>query len=133
MPSQLAYLTTESQQMYLKTREWFEDKSEYLKQTKRDLTRTQQWETPDTYRNLKLTETLLESQLKFASLWFNEIWRWFPITQYGESIRDIVIDAINLYIHEVPLPHYTLEQGLVTPFKEIEITVQVDFKESHNY
>lgn len=131
------YLSPEAKLEYEKKLSWFLGQKEYLQLTRRDLARMEEYKAPDTYRNTRLTRDRLESQVKFMSLWFNEVRRWIPISQFKSGfIREIVINALNQYILTVPLPHYTVEQGLVTPFREIEIiigAVEVFFKESHSY
>ena len=131
------YLSPEAKLEYQKKLDWFLSQKEYLQSTRHDLARMEEYKAPDTYRNVRITRDRLESQVKFMSLWFNEVRRWIPLSQFKSGFfREIVIKTLNQYILTVPLPHYTVEQGLVTPFKEIEIiigAVEVFFKESHAY
>jgi hypothetical protein len=135
--AQMEQLSSEAQSIYVKNLKWFQGQKKYLKDTQSDLRRMGRRVASDTYNNLKATEYRLDQQVKFMALWFNEIWRWFPLTQFKSGlIRSIVSNAINLYITTIQMPQWSYERGLVTEFREIEIVVlgiNVYFKESHKY
>jgi hypothetical protein len=135
-PSQLQYLSTEAQAKYAANLEWYLSQEQYLRTTQRDLKQTSSYETPDTYKNLKATEYRLEQQIKFLGLWFNEIHRWFPLSQFKSPlVREIVVRALNEYILAIAMPQYSYEKGLTTAFREIKITLdtKINYPERHDY
>lgn len=131
--AQLNDLDVEAREKYITNVDWMESQIRYLKDTITWLKRHKRYEMPDTYDNNKKTESRLTQLLKFASEWFNEIWRWFPLTQFKALlIRNIVKDAIDKYITTVPLPYYSYEKGLTEPPRVINITIteiKTEFKE----